>query len=318
MSQTPPEDGPARADRRDFAADVLHGLSQPQKSIPGKYLWDERGSQLFLQISDSPSYYPTRTELRLLRGATAEIARSAGEGCTVVDIGSGGSPKARMVLEALSRPAGYVAVDISTEIIEELAAKVRAAHPGLHVAARWADYSRDMAPIEVPAGSRVFGTFFGSSLGNMTPAEATRLLGRLRAALGPAILLLGCDPNQNEALLQAAYGGELMGAFHKNILARVNRELGSAIDPDNFVHEARVLRDPFRVEAHLVARRAASYEVCLETVHFSPGETIRTDLSHKYARPLFDATVREAGWTPVRSWDDADGLFSLHLLRGEV
>ncbi len=162
----------------------------------------------------------------------------------------------------------------------------------------------------------MLGFFPGTSIGNFAPAEAEGFLARARETLGPSRFLVAADTTQDEERLRSVYGGccGLMEALHLNLLMRMNRELGSVIPLDAFRHEARVLPDPFRVEAHLVATRANAWRLGEREFRFEAGESIRTDTSHKYAPEAFRALAERAGWTAEESWVDSFG-FALHLLR---
>lgn len=303
--------------RAEFLRDVLEGLSRPQKALPGKYLWDEAGSRIFDRICESRDYYPTRRETALLRAAAPEVVKILGPGASLVEFGSGSSIKTRVLLDALPEPARYVALDIAGEHLAAATVRVARDYPGLEVVPVRADYTKPLSLSVAGDGGPVLGFFPGSTIGNFGPAAAAAFLAQVGAALGPSLFLVGADPNRDPATLARAYadGEGLMAALHGNLLVRVRRELGGEVDPADFRHEARVLDDPPRVEAHLVARRPTACRVGGRTFRFAAGESIHTDSSHKYEPEAFRAIAARAGWAPVRGWLDADGLFALHLLR---
>jgi dimethylhistidine N-methyltransferase len=299
----------------EFLAAALAGLAGSPKRLPGKYLWDEAGSILFDRICDDPDYYPTRCETALLPRVAQEIAAGIGPSATIVEFGSGASRKIRTLLDALDQPARYIAIDISEEYLEASLARLRPDYPQVEMIAVCADYSR---PVRLPvdlAGSAVLGFFPGTSIGNFAPEEARAFLSRARDILGPSRFLIGADTTHETDRLLLAYGGcgGLMEAFHLNLLARMNRELDSDIALDAFRHEARVLPDPFRVEAHLVALRPQTWSLGGQTVAFAAGESIRTDTSHKYDPPTFGRLAAASGWGLERNWIDTFG-FGLYLL----
>lgn len=310
--------GPETADgRAEFLRDALAGLSGEPRTLPGKYLWDETGSDLFDRICAHPDYYPTKREMALLPRVAAEVAALVGPGVSVVEFGSGASRKIRTLLDALAAPAAYLALDISGAYLEAAIARLAPDYPGVAMTPVCADYSK---PVRLPPGAApppILGFFPGTSIGNFTPEQAGGFLGRARETLGPSHFLVGADPTRDPERLRRAYGesGGLMAALHLNLIARMNRELGSDFDPDNFRHEARLADDPLRVEAHLVAQRPAAYRLGDRTIRFAAGESIRTDISHKYAPDTFRAVAAEQGWEPVRLWVDEDSGFSLHLFR---
>lgn len=305
-------------DRRVFLEDVLAGLSAEPKCLPGKYLWDESGSILFDHICDHPDYYPTWREMALLPGVAAEVACLVGSGATIVEYGSGASRKIRTLLDALDRPARYVAIDISREFLEKSVRQLATYYQQIAMHAVCADFSQ---PIRLPidCDGPVLGFFPGTSIGNLMPNEAQALMKRARETLGPgSFFLVGVDPTQDEATIRRAYGdsGGLMPALHLNVLRRLCRELDAEIEEDAFRHEARILRNPFRTEPYLVASRANTWRLAGRSFAFESGDSVRTDVSHKYTPEVFRALVMRSGWTPERLWLDPDHTFSLHLLRG--
>ena len=306
----------AAAERDAFRREALAGLGEAQKRLPGKYLWDEAGSILFDRICDHPDYYPTRREMALLPQVVPEIAALVGAGATIVEYGSGASRKIRTLLDGLDRPRRYVAIDISRDYLETSVGKLARDYSGIAMIPVAADYAE---PIRLPLAlgdAPVLGFFPGTSIGNLAPAEAEAFLARARDTLGPSHLLVGADPTQDADRLQRVYGGcdGLMPQLHLNLLTRLNRELDAGIDRDAFRHAVRILPDPLRVEAHLVADRADSWRLGADAIRFAPGESVRTDVSHKHPPDALRAMAERAGWTPRRVWLDPEGLFSLHLL----
>lgn len=304
-------------ERAEFLRDALAGLFGRPKTLPGKYLWDETGSDLFDRICSHSDYYPTRREMTLLPRVAAEVAALVGPQVSVVEFGSGASRKIRTLLDALDAPAAYVALDISRAYLEAAVARLAPDYPGVAMTPVCADYSK---PVQLPHGAAprpLLGFFPGTTIGNFVPEQARDFLERARETLGPSHFLIGADPTRDAPRLRRAYGeaGGLMADFHLNLIERMNRELGSDFDRTNFRHEARLCGDPFRVEAHLVASVPARYRLGGQTITFEAGESIRTDTSHKYAPEAFQALAAAAGWEPVRLWVDDDSGFSLHLLK---
>lgn len=303
----------------EFLRDALAGLTAEPKTLPGKYLWDETGSDLFDQICHSADYYPTAQETALLPRAAADVARMVAPGVTVVEFGSGASRKIRTLLDALDRPAGYVAIDISGAYLEAAIRRLAPDYPGIAMVAVCADYSKPVR-LPVPAGpGGILGFYPGTSIGNFDPREAGLFLERARATLGPSLFLVGADGTTDPARLERAYGGAdgLMSAFHRNILTRLNRECGADFDVGNFRHAVRLLPEPFRVEAHLVAIRPATYRLGDRSVAFAASESVRTDTSHKYTADAFQALARASGWQPRGLWQADGDSFNLHLLQAE-
>lgn len=304
----------------EFLRDALAGLTAEPKSLPGKYLWDETGSDLFDRICHSADYYPTIQETALLPQAAADVARLVAPGVTVVEFGSGASRKIRTLLDALPDPSAYVAIDISGEYLEAAIRRLAPDYPGIAMVPVCADYSKPVRlPISAGPGG-VLGFYPGTSIGNFEPREAGLFLERARQTLGPSLFLVGADGTSDPERLQRAYGAAdgLMAAFHGNMLTRLNRELGADFDRDNFRHDIRLCHDPLRVEARLVATRAASYRLGDRTITLAAAEGIRTDTSHKYTADAFRTLAAASGWTPRALWQAEGGSFNLHLLQAEA
>jgi dimethylhistidine N-methyltransferase len=302
----------------DFLRDVIEGLNAPQKFIPGKYLWDENGSSIFDQICRSNAYYPTRCELTLLNQAVEEIAQILGPKSCLVEIGSGASHKIRIFLNTLETPKRYVPIDISREFLTIAAQRIQVNYPALEVMDVCADYSIPLPKLPIDRTGDVLALFLGTSISNVDRESAKGLLSRLREVLAPSWLLIGQDPNRDPKMLAGAYGGSLMAAFHKNIFMRMIRELSAYVVVDHFEHEPRFFDNPARTEPHLVARRPTAIIIDDREIPIAAGESIRTDVSWKYSKPDFLTLVAEAGWAPIRSWVDDDGLYGLHLLRSRT
>jgi dimethylhistidine N-methyltransferase len=302
----------------NFLEDVLTGLRQSPKTLSSKYVYDERGSQLFDDICELPEYYPTRTEMALLRAISGDVAELVGEGATVIEFGSGSSTKIRILLDALESPLAYVPVDISREHLLMSAKDLADAYPDLRVAPVCADYTQ---PFDVPEieGEKVRAGFFpGSTIGNFTRDQAVSFLKAAALDLGQGNgLLIGVDLRKDEDILRAAYNDAagVTAAFNLNLLTRINRELDGHFDLDSFTHDACWVADKGRIEMHLVSTRDQDVTVDGEVFHFAAGESIHTEDSHKYDIEGFRALAGEAGWNAVESWTDPDELFSIHLLR---
>jgi L-histidine N-alpha-methyltransferase len=301
----------------DFLACVLDGLAQPQKRIPSKFFYDEEGSRIFDAICDLPEYYPTRTEIALLRDRAGDIAALIGPHATLVEFGAGSTQKVGFLLDALRDPAAYVPVDISGDHLFASAKLLAAKYPGLTVIPVCADYTR---PFDLPAidGEAARAGFFpGSTIGNFTRDQAVGFLRTVAGDLGPGSgLLIGVDLRKEPAILHAAYNDAagVTAAFNLNLLTRINRELGADFDLDAFDHEARWCDGPGRIEMHLVSGADQTVHVGGHAFRFAAGETIHTEDSHKYTVDGFRTLAAEAGWSSKAVWTDADTLFSIHFL----
>ncbi len=298
-------------------ADALAGLAASPKTLPCKWLYDAAGARLFEAITRLPEYYPTRTEMLILPGASAAIAAACGPGVAVVEFGSGDGSKVSVLLSALDRPSAYVPVDIAAEWLDGAAARVAAEQPGLKVLPVVADFTQHFPlPAELPDGPRL-GFFPGSTIGNFTPDEAVGFLRRARDVLGHgARMVLGADLVKAPAVLEAAYDDAqgVTAAFNLNLLARLNREAGADFDLAGFRHEARWNPVLERVEMHLVSRRAQVVTLGGQRVTFAEGESIHTENSHKYRPGRLRQLAEAGGWRDLALWTDPAGLFSVWLL----
>lgn len=303
----------------DFLAEVLTGLSQTRKKLPCKYIYDEKGSQLFDQICELPEYYPTRTETALLEAKGAEIAACVGPSAQIVEYGCGSVQKIRLLLDALDSPASYVAVDISRDYLLDAAAALAADYPDLEVHALCADFTKpfDVPPAKQAPAARRVGFFPGSTLGNFNRKDAIGLMASAAESLGPGGgMVIGVDLKKDVAALHAAYNDSqgVTAAFNLNLLERINRELGGDFDLDGFEFRAHYNADKGRVESHLYSILAQTVRLDGRTFDFEKGEAVHTENSHKYAIDEFQEFTREAGFEHKKVWTDADQLFSIHYL----
>ncbi|HAO43863.1 MAG TPA: L-histidine N(alpha)-methyltransferase [Afipia sp.] len=301
---------------RSFAQDVIEGLSQQPKKLSPKYFYDEAGSKLFEQITLLPEYYPTRTELRILRDRGTEIATAIPTNAALVEFGAGATTKVRLLLKQCAFKA-YVPVDISGDFLNGQASALREDFPDLAVYPVTADFTKPFElPREVKDMPKV-GFFPGSTIGNFDPHEACAFLRSARAILGEgATLIVGVDLEKDERVLHDAYNDAagVTGQFNLNVLARINRELGANLDLDGFKHRAIYNRERHRIEMHLISRKPQTVRVLDHTATFRTGETIHTESSYKYSIDRFTDLARSSGWTPRASWTDPDGMFSVHAL----
>jgi L-histidine N-alpha-methyltransferase len=316
---------PIRATFHDFAPEaesfrdsVLDGLSQRQKEIPCRWLYDERGSALFEAICETPEYYPTRTETAILSRYAGEIGAAMGPHCQLVEFGSGSSRKVRLLLSAFDRPSAYVALEISREALQEAADCIASLFPNIDVRAVCADYMRpfNLADIPAPEGRRL-GFFPGSTIGNFDRSAAVEFLKRCRRVVGPeGAMLVGVDLKKDSDILNAAYNDAagVTASFTMNLLARINRELGGDFDLDRFAHDASYNAREGKVEIFIRSLADQIVTVAGCRFRFTEGECIHTEDSCKYSVPEFQQLAMRAGFAPSRVWTDDAKLFSIHLL----
>jgi L-histidine N-alpha-methyltransferase len=304
-----------------FRDAVLAGLSRPRKSIPCKFFYDERGSALFEEICRLPEYYPTRTETAILEQNAAAIAARMGPHCAIVEFGSGASRKARLLLDALDRPAAYVAVDISREHLREATASLAEDFPALPVVAVCADYTHPFRLPPLPEGAeKRVGFFPGSTIGNFQPEEAEAFLVNCRRLLAPGgdrpggDMIIGVDLKKDPDVLDAAYNDRagVTAAFNLNLLERINRELGADLDIDRFEHFAFYSAAKGRVEIYIRSLVDQEVRIAGTRFRFDEGELIHTEYSCKYSVGEFRQLARRAGFRPADTWVDRGELFSVH------
>jgi L-histidine Nalpha-methyltransferase len=309
-----------------MARDVRAGLCAFPKELAPKYFYDERGSELFEQITELPEYYPTRAERQILERRSGEILAAAGAPATLVELGSGSAAKTRHLLSAM-RSAGslqaYVPVDISEEITQRTAAELVEEYPGLHVHGLVCDFEQHLERIP-EQGPRTIA-FLGGTIGNLYPRQRHGFLERIAALLGPEDrLLLGTDLIKDRARLEAAYddAAGVTAQFNKNVLAVLNDQLGADFDLDAFEHVARYDAEAERMDIRL--RSLADQEVRLDAldlaISFAAGEEMRTEISTKFTRERIEAAYAGAG-LDLAGWftDDAgDYALSLAAPRGAI
>ncbi|HLH76886.1 MAG TPA: L-histidine N(alpha)-methyltransferase [Candidatus Binataceae bacterium] len=303
----------------DFREDVLRGLAAPDKALSCKYFYDQVGSQLFERICTLPEYYPARSELAILRRHSPEMAHLLGPDCLLLEYGSGSSTKTRLLLDHLTRPAGYVPIDISREHLRAAAYALARDYPGLEIRPVCADFT---APLTVPssthAARRRVIYFPGSTIGNFMPAAAQTLLEQTADLCGRGGgLLLGADLKKDPRLLHAAYNDRqgVTAAFNLNLLVRINRELGANFQTDQFWHYAFYNPRAGRVEMYLLSRVAQRVTMAEQEIFFTEGEAICTEYSHKYSLDELRMLAQQAGFAVDRVWTDELNYFGVLYLR---
>lgn len=303
-----------RADSQ-FRADVLEGLRGPRRAIPARWLYDERGSELFDEITRLPEYYPTRTETKLLECCRSDVARHVGPGAAIIEFGAGSATKTPLLLEAL-KPSAYVPIDISGDYLRASADIVQSRFPGLDVVPVEADFTQAMKlPGNADATQRL-GFFPGSTIGNFVPRSSVNLLRHMRETLEEgAKLLIGFDRIKPIEVLIPAYddAAGVTAAFNLNLLHRINRELDGDIPVDAFVHDIRWNDMQSRIEMHLRCVRDVRFSVSSEIFKMQENQSIHTENSHKYDLRGLRLLLRAGCWTPLADWSADDDWFTLVL-----
>ncbi|HTU97874.1 MAG TPA: L-histidine N(alpha)-methyltransferase [Solirubrobacteraceae bacterium] len=311
-------------DERSLANDVLDGLTKPFKELAAKHFYDARGSELFEQITQQPEYYPTRSELAILR-EYADAIVSATEAGELVELGAGASDKARVLLDAM-RDAGtlrrYIPLDVSQSVVEDAARTLIEDYEGLQVHGVVGDFERHLE--HVPDDGRVGGNrlvaLLGGTIGNFPPGTRRNVLAKIATLLGPEDrLLLGTDLVKHPRIIEAAYNDAagITAEFNRNILYVVNRELGADFQPESFQHIAFYDRRNEWVEMRLRATRAQTvYIADLDLqVEFAAGEELRTEISAKFTRAHVEADLEASGLELERWFTDEEDLFAVTMAR---
>jgi len=299
-----------------FAREALQDLSQQPKRLSPKFFYDAAGSELFEAITRLPEYYPTRTELSILKDRAGEIGSFVPEGAALVEFGAGSTTKVRLLLDRCA-VAAYVPVDISGEFVKGQADVLRRDFPALAVHPVAADFTTAFKLPDAIAGLPKVGFFPGSTIGNFEPHEAGAFLRHAGRMLGHrATLIIGVDLVKEVSILHAAYNDAagLTAKFNLNLLARINRELDGDFDLKAFDHRALYNSERHRIEMHLVSKTRQQVRAAGRAFDFAAGETIHTENSYKYTLDHFTTLARGAGWTPVAVWTDSGKNFSVHAL----
>lgn len=300
-----------------FGRDMLACLADKPHAISPKYFYDAYGSQLFDRICELPEYYVTRTELAIFRRHICAMAALIGPEAEVIEFGAGSLLKARLLLDVLEAPRGFVAIDISGEHLNAACTDLRRSYPALTVTPVVADFTHpETLPLWHSTTGRRVGFFPGSTIGNFSMPEATRFLVAAARLLRGGGLLIGVDLVKDPALLHAAYNDAagVTAAFNRNLLVRANRELGCEFQIDAFRHYAFYHPAQQRIEMHLVSATAQQVSLNGDRFALAPGESIHTESSQKYTVDGFRALATACGFLPRATWCDEAGLFSLHWL----
>lgn len=302
--------------------DVREGMRQPAKTLPSKYFYDERGSELFEQITELPEYYLTRAERALLAEKIPGVI-SRLKPRSLVELGAGSASKTRIILDAMRGYDGaksYVPIDVSRDFLNATASQLRKDYQGIDIEPVVSDISE---PFRLPPIARpvLFG-FLGSTIGNFPPESAVRLLSHVSRLMKPGdAFLLGADLRKDPAILNAAYNDTrgVTAEFNRNILSRINRELGANFPLHAFEHVAYYSSEHHRIEMHLRAQSSSVVSIPgIGEIQIKKGETIRTELSYKYDRNTIEAMLDESGVSLQEWMTDEQGAFSLALARAKT
>ena len=303
----------------DFLKDVIEGLGKNPKTLKPKYFYDNRGAQLFTEICTTPEYYPTRTEIKILNQNAEDIASQTGDNIALIEYGSGALEKIKILLNFLKEPVGLIPVDISENQLFVSAKNLENLYPNLEILPVAADFTK---PIPIPGFSqppKKYVAFFpGSTIGNFEPDLAIQFLQGVTKTIGlDGLLLIGFDLKKDIETLLAAYDDQrgVTASFNKNLLSRVNGELGGNFNLNTFEHVAQYNENKGRIEMHLKSTTEQTVSINKELFEFLEGETIHTENCYKFTKESFTAMSSKAGLSPVKTWTDDQNLFAVMLLR---
>ena len=297
-----------------FMQDMQAALSRTPKSISPKYFYDQAGSALFDRICDLPEYYPTRTELSILQMHAADMARHMGEHADIIEFGAGSLHKIRLLLNAASKPARYVPMDISGAHLQAASAVLQNEFKDLLIQPMVGDYTSDwQLPTPLPHAGKRVAFFPGSTIGNFSPQQAKTFFQNCAQHLKGGALLLGVDLIKSPDVLHAAYNDAqgVTAAFNLNLLARANRELGCDFDVTQFAHSAFYNAPLQRIEMHLLSLKAQTVHLKGKAYAFHEGETLHTEYSHKFTIAGVQQAAQSTGLQAATVWTDPQHLFGL-------
>lgn len=314
MCDTPTE---IELEQSPLSRDVISGLSGNVKTLPSRWFYDDRGSELFEAITRLDEYYLTRAETSILRERQSDIAGFVGSEAVVIEYGAGSGIKTELVLSALRKPHSYVPIDIAGTYLAATSNRIASRFPGLRVRPIERNFLDSFEiPTGIPDGARV-GFFPGSTMGNLDAPEAHELLRQMGRHVGDhGRALIGVDLEKDVDTLLRAYddAAGVTAAFNLNLLRRINDELGADFRLAKFKHTARWNERERAVEMHLVSLCDQVVTVDGQKFTFKPMESIHTESSRKYTIESFRSLARSGGWDVAEAWQDADGLFGLFAL----
>ncbi|OMP66338.1 L-histidine N(alpha)-methyltransferase [Domibacillus epiphyticus] len=304
------------AKKENMFEEVLNGLRSTVKKIPSKYLYDEKGSELFERITEQVEYYPARTEIAILETYKAEIAHTVGPVSSLIEYGSGSSKKIKTLLNALHSLEEYIPIDISKDFLFESCLKLSLEFPHLKVKAVCGDYTYPLnLPLNKEGRKVVF--FPGSTIGNFEPDEVSAFLHRTFHLLESGDgFIIGVDLKKDATILHEAYNDPngITAEFNLNLLNRINRELHGNFQIEQFQHKAFYNNEKGKIEMHIQSLCDQTVNVGQEAIRFRKGEMIHTENSYKYSVQEFQTLIQNCGFSSIRVWTDREELFSVHYI----
>lgn len=302
----------------DFGECARRGLRGPEKSLDPRFLYDERGSEIFERICSLPEYYLTRAETEILERSGAEIASMLPPRCRLIELGSGSSTKTRILLERMNESQGavtYSPIDVS-RALEGASRALLESYEWLRIVGVEDTYESGLRLAHSAADAPALIAFLGSSIGNLTGSAARSFLATVASVMGPEdLLLVGVDLDKPESALVPAYddAAGVTAEFNLNLLHRINSELGGRIDVSKFEHHVVYNAGERRIEMYLRSLEGQEIEVCGSRIGLRRGELVLTEYSHKYTRDGIESMVASAGLRVGRTWHDSARRYALVL-----
>lgn len=300
-----------------FLEEVSHGLSKKNKKISSKWFYDYRGSKLFEQITKLKEYYPTRTEIKILKDNKIEIAEKIGKRAVLIEPGAGDIKKIAIFLSNLDKPKKYIPLDISEDYIKKVSKTFKKKFPKITITPKGYDFSgNNKLPFKILSSENVTIFFPGSTIGNFNKKDAIKFLKMLKTKFKAKKIIIGVDLVKNIPTLISAYDDKkgVTKKFNKNILKRINSELGGNIDLNSYKHLAIYNKSKNRIEMKLKAIKKNNISINGSNYSIKKDEEIHTENSHKYTIQSFKNLANEAGWKIKKTWVDDKKLFSVHCL----
>ncbi|MRX26614.1 L-histidine N(alpha)-methyltransferase [Kangiella sp. HZ709] len=297
--------------------ELLNGLTKKQKSLNPKYFYDKKGSQLFEKITAVEEYYPTRTEIEILKNNTAEIASYLGQGIVLIEPGAGNCSKVRLILDEL-KPKAFFPQDVSRRFLNQAADELKQDFPWLNVQPIVSDFSKPIVLPENMANEPKFVFYPGSTIGNFEPENAIKFLKNMRKLVGDdGGILIGMDLHKAKSILEPAYNDsrQITAAFNLNMLFNLNEKFNADFDISEFSHRAFYNDSLRRIEMHLISNSPQTVRLLGQTIRFEQSETIHTENSYKFTEEDIINMANKSGFKLIKSWFDKDRLFSVNYFK---
>ena len=302
---------------KSFLQEVSLGLNKKNKKLSSKWFYDFHGSKLFEQITELEEYYPTRTEIKILKDNKIEIANKIGKKAILIEPGAGDFKKIAIFLNSLDKPKKYIPLDISEDYINKVSRSFRKKFPKIAITPRGYDFSKnDKLPFKINSSENIIIFFPGSTIGNFEEKDAVKFLKMLKSKFKAKKIIIGADLIKDIPTLISAYDDKkgITAKFNKNILQRINTELGADINLNFYKHLAIYNKQKKRIEMRLKSKKNNCIKINGSKYLIKKNEEIHTENSHKYTIKSFKKLANKAGWNIKKTWIDDKKLFSVHCL----